>query len=240
MADPNCFLNLALFCGLCLLRVFAQEAVDTHPVQDVFVAEGNDVQFPALGPLDGPEVNVVLCDVHHGATNTMLLNYYRGSPVELTSRFVNRSGLSLADGVFRLHEVRLSDQAIYSFRINLGARKFYRLHVLTPVSAPNIQRNASVFLPDVQLVCAASGSNLTRRWMKEALPLPPDCHLSSDNTTLLIRNATATHNGNFSCSVENRVSSRQTHFNLIIGDGGQNFVHTWIYIVTSLLVWLCS
>ncbi|XP_042200832.1 uncharacterized protein LOC103189479 isoform X2 [Callorhinchus milii] len=94
MADPNCFLNLALFCGLCLLRVFAQEEVDTHPVQDVFVAEGNDVQFPALGPLDGPEVNVVLCDVHHGATNTMLLNYYRGSPVELTSRFVNRSGLS--------------------------------------------------------------------------------------------------------------------------------------------------
>ncbi|XP_061301511.1 hemicentin-2-like [Pezoporus flaviventris] len=128
-------------------------------------------------------------------------------PYENHVRF-NRTDFSLQMVLQR------GDDRLYRFRSELEATGWFQLHVVEPLSKPEIVGNSSVKAGDnTKLVCnVLEGKADAYWWKKNGVLLLGSDHIQLENTTLCILRASMNDSGYYTCVVRNRVSQNETSF----------------------------
>lgn len=128
-------------------------------------------------------------------------------PCENRVRF-NRTDFSLQ------MVLQWGDDRLYRFRSELEATGWFQLHVVEPLSKPEIVGNSSVKAGDnTKLVCnILKGKADSYWWKKNGVLLLRSDHIQLENTTLCILRALMNDSGYYACVVHNKVSQNETSF----------------------------
>ncbi|XP_048472607.1 hepatocyte cell adhesion molecule-like [Rhincodon typus] len=163
-------------------------------------------------------------------SKTKILDYYSVTNIPTFTNFYKyRSQFFSSNGSLLLKNVTKSDRGLYEVQINLNTTKVFQLNVLIALSEPSVSNNSTDLGATIALNCGVSvGEVESRLWWKDGKLVMSDQHhwLLQDNSTLIIIGAEKSDCGNYTCSLENSVSSKN--------------VSHWLPISGFPLVILCT
>ncbi|XP_078389774.1 cell adhesion molecule CEACAM5-like isoform X2 [Cetorhinus maximus] len=151
-----------------------------------------------------------------------------GTTVGFNTEYKTRAEIFPANGSLLLKSVTASDSGDYTVSMNpvngSTATKTIALHVLEPVSKPNVTANVTNPVEHndtVTLTCFASGTAVSYQWLEDNSTIIPDNRfiLSDDNRTLTISGALRS-DGGFMCYAFNSFSGMTSDpYNLNVSYG---------------------
>ncbi|GCB76814.1 hypothetical protein scyTo_0015557, partial [Scyliorhinus torazame] len=161
----------------------------------------------------------------------------------------------LSNGSLLLKSVRVSDSGDYSVKMSPSgggsdASATLTLHVLEPVSKPNVTANVTnpVELNDtVVLTCFASGTAISYQWLQDNSAINPGDRfdLSADNSSLTISGILRS-DGEFTCNAYNSINAMTSdpyHLNISYGPDSPNVSVTpdlSAYLIGTTVTFSCS
>ncbi|XP_078392436.1 hepatic and glial cell adhesion molecule-like isoform X2 [Cetorhinus maximus] len=142
---------------------------------------------------------------------------------QIYDQYKNRIEFRKSNGSLLLKDLHKSDTGKYKITVDLdpSRTRILNLTVYDPLSTPNIIRNDSLVKNTVILICTVqSGTASSIWWTRGGLALPDDerYFLSTDHSTLTIKNVEESDSGYYNCTIENPVSQRSNSYQLSIKD----------------------
>ncbi|XP_071252857.1 cell adhesion molecule CEACAM20-like [Salvelinus alpinus] len=235
---------------------------------------GQDV-FPP-GPVNGTLGGNVIFKTTINPTTLLTIIWTFGEPpvsiVDFVSSagsvtgvgYVGRISLDNSTGSLELRKLTLIDSGTYRVTLRTAAVPQVgstSLIVYEPISGANITTTPNPAIIEggsVTLTCNASGSIVTREWMKDGHPLSAggNITISEDKSVLSIKSVKRTDTGEYRCRVSNPISTANAKHGLIVNYGpdgmeimgpseievGQNFTLTCSAdsIPTSSYTWVLN
>uniref|UniRef100_A0AAZ1XJR2 Ig-like domain-containing protein n=1 Tax=Oreochromis aureus TaxID=47969 RepID=A0AAZ1XJR2_OREAU len=189
------------------------KAVGVLPDGPLYAAVGETVMFTTtLTPTETPFQSVIW-------TFDDSKNIITSSTANITGpEYEGRIILFPSTGSLELRSLTLNDSASYSVIIfPAGATK---------ISASSVKpsTNLPVEGTSVNLTCEASGSVLTRKWMKDGSDLTPtdNMTLSDNNRVLTFDTVTRKDSGEYFCQISNPISSDGAKYVMTVNYGPEN------------------
>ncbi|XP_060708512.1 carcinoembryonic antigen-related cell adhesion molecule 5-like isoform X2 [Hemiscyllium ocellatum] len=154
-----------------------------------------------------------------------------GSSPSVSNEYASRAEILTPNGSLLLKSVTSSDSGVYTVamipEVGDQASKTITLHVLEPVSKPNVTANATnpvEFNDTVALTCIASGTAVSYQWLEENSTITPNDRiaLSDDNSSLIISGVLRS-DGGFTCYAFNDINGMTSdpyHLNVSYGPDG--------------------
>uniref|UniRef100_UPI00398E3719 cell adhesion molecule CEACAM5-like isoform X5 n=1 Tax=Pristiophorus japonicus TaxID=55135 RepID=UPI00398E3719 len=158
---------------------------------------------------------------------TLIGQWTTGTPI-INDKYRTRVEYFPQNGSLLLMSVTVSDSGEYTVTMLTGdagqAKATITLHVLEPVSQPNVTANATNPVEHndtVALTCFASGTAVSYQWLEDNSTIIPDNRfgLSDDNSTLTISGVLRS-DGGFTCNAYNFINEMTSgiyHLNISYG-----------------------
>ncbi|XP_059495434.1 hepatic and glial cell adhesion molecule-like isoform X3 [Stegostoma tigrinum] len=203
--ESRTLLQLLVFCRV---LVAAGQPDSQEPNEVFFRAMGSSAMLPGFSEEDFKDVE----HVKWTFSKIKILDYYSVTNIPTFTDFYKyRSQFFSSNGSLLLRNVTKNDSGLYEVQINLHTTKVFQLNVLIALSEPSVSNNSTELGATIALNCGVSAGEVeSRHWWKDGKLLMIDQHhwLLQDNSTLIIVGAKKSDCGNYTCSLENSVSSK--------------------------------
>lgn len=187
-------------------------SADLRPASGRLVSAVGCTVLLTIPPLKASKV--VFWEYKTGLQEGVIVNYAFDRPANTSRPYENRTRFNETD--FSLQIVlQRGDDRLYRFRSESEATGWFQLHVVEPLSEPEIVGNSSVKEGgNTKLVCNVLEGKADLYWWKKngELLLGSDHIQFVDNTTLCIVKASMNDSGYYACVVRNAVSQNETSF----------------------------
>ncbi|XP_038672974.1 hepatocyte cell adhesion molecule-like [Scyliorhinus canicula] len=188
-----------------------------NPIE-LAVAVGSSILLPGFTDQHFEDVNRVKWTF----SETQILNYDEASQTaSFIDSYKNRCVFYRSNGSLLLRNITLKDEGLYTVQINLNEirSKMIHLKVFEPVPEPSISSNSTYVDTAIGLDCRVTAKKLSSvLWWKDGKVITNDqrYQLTEDNRTMVIKKATKSDCGMYTCTVENAVSKKNSSHSLAI------------------------
>ncbi|XP_031432749.1 carcinoembryonic antigen-related cell adhesion molecule 20-like isoform X2 [Clupea harengus] len=200
-------------------------------------AVGGSVKFTLINP---PSATPTRITWHFKGNREVTIVTSLGDREDIHADYVGRISVDKTTASLELRGLTLNDTGLYTVSITISgveSRGETSLTVFAKVSTPTIESSGGTLIAGNSSVTLTSGQGtiITRAWTKGGQPLSPSNRttFSEENRTLSISPVESGDNGQYTCTVNNLVSSaRETH-TLEVNYGPHNVHISPLDVVTS-------
>ncbi|XP_062904278.1 uncharacterized protein LOC134346689 [Mobula hypostoma] len=200
---------------------------------------GSSVTFPGMDENEMRITQVIHWEKvpeHPGNVTSMdpfLMFHVGAKKPALIKKYLGRIDFSPSNGSLVFRNLTYADAGCYRLSINLRTSTIHYvcLNIIDELSKPSIWINSSSLHSPIQLSCNVDGDSLSYQWRKDGKEVSQD-QLMDGNKSLVIRSASRSDCGTYTCNVTNPVSTVRAYYSLTIH--GLPLVET-VIVATSII-----
>ncbi|XP_041649612.1 carcinoembryonic antigen-related cell adhesion molecule 16-like isoform X2 [Cheilinus undulatus] len=186
---------------------------------NMMAEKGGTVNFTTVSPPDGPFLGI---NWLFGNKPIIVATPGSGTPAP---DYEGRITFFPDTGSLELRNLSPSDSGEYTVRIITAAAEHTgttTLEVVERISNPSITlTNVAIEGNNLNLICDAAGSLLTRKWLKDGsdLTLSDNITLDDDNRVLSFQPLNRADRGVYSCNITNPINTMEAEHTLVVNYG---------------------